>query len=248
MDALSTFIEGIAIFQIVSDIFAATLGACLCFGALRWRMGLITTVATYWGIVFGFAFGYISFISSGKVAPFIICVLIGGIIFPILTYKVPAVNRFVVGFLVAMKLCFMITTVLTKDGKMSIGSMITIPVIVGTIVGIALMLWTQISISAFVIACSFIGASQIAPIISKYINQFQFGVTGNISYLFDPYDFVFALFKIELTDKWTLIFMIIFMALGIYAQIKSIKDQGCGPGTPLIVYETKDKNKHGKIY
>jgi len=211
-------------------------------------MGLITTVATYFGIVLGFTLGYISFISSGKVAPFLICILIGGIVFPILTYKVPTVNRFVVGFLVAMKLCFMVTTVLTKDGKMSISAMITAPLIIGTIVGIALMLWTQVSVSAFVAACAFIGASQIAPVISKYINQIQYGVTGNISYLFDPYDLVFALFKVELTDKWTLIFIVIFMIAGIYFQLKSVRDQGYDYNTPLIVYETNYKSKHGKIY
>ena len=248
MDSLSTFIQGIVIFQIVGDIFAATLGLGLCFGALKWKVGLITTVATYWGIVLGFALGYISFLSSGKLVLLFICILIGALVFPVLTYKIPSINRFVVGFLVAMKLCFMVTTVMTKDGKMSISAMITIPLIVGTIVGIVLMLWTQVSISAFVGACAFIGSTQIAPVISKYINQIQFGVTGNISYLYDPYDIVFALFKVELTDKWTLIFVIIFMIAGIYFQLKSVKNQGYDYDTPLITYETDDKNKHGKIF
>lgn len=121
-----------------------------------------------------------------------------------------------------------------------------VPLIAGTVVGIALMAWTQVSVSAFVLGCTFIGASQIAPVISQWINRIAFGITGNIEYLFDPADLIFALFKIELTDKWTLVAMVIFMGLGAYKQIKNMKENRIPLDMPLIVFESSSHN--GRIH
>ena len=101
-------------------------------------------------------------------------------------------------------------------------------------------------ISAFILGCTFIGASEIAPVISEWINRF-FAVTGDLNYLFDPIDLFFALFKVELTDHWMFISMIVFMILGGYKQIQQIQRAGIPLNTPLIGFESPF-GPNGRIY
>ncbi len=176
----------------------------------------------------------------------VLCILIGTVSLPILTYMSPAVNRFVLGYLVSNKLFFMVTTPLAKDGTIGIEEAILVPLVAGTVVGIALMAWTRIRVSAFVLGCTFVGASQIAPIASEWVNRICFGITGDPTFLFDPIDLVFALFKIELTDWWTLGAMVVLMSLGAYKQIKNMKEKNIPLDMPLVVVESNSHN--GRIY
>lgn len=188
-----------------------------------------------------------TFSSDSDSSLVLVLTLIGAVIFPILTYCIPAVNRFVLGFLVTMKLLYMLTTYLCKNGNMDFETAITMPLIIATILGLILAAWHQMSVLPFALACVFLGASQLAPTIAKYVNQFVFGITHDYSLLFDPIDFIFALLKIELTDGWTLLFMIILMFIGLPVQLNFIKQQGYTYDTPIIAFETDDPNMHGKI-
>lgn len=241
------FFEYLAIFQIATDIYDLLIGSALIYGALKWRKGLLSTTACYWGIVLGFAGGGIIAYSSDMPAVIFITIIIGAIVFPIMTYLIPAVNRFVLGFIVTMKLLYMLTTYLCKEGIMEFSVALISPLIVATILGILFMFMREMSVLPFALGCVFIGASQLAPTIAKYINQFIFGITQDFSLLFDPIDFIFALFKIELTDGWTLLLMVIFMVCGLPIQLGYIKKQGYDYDTPLIVFETDNEDMHGKI-
>ena len=241
------FFEYLAIFQIATDIYDLLIGSALIYGALKWRKGLLSTTACYWGIVLGFAGGGIIAYALDMPVVIFITIIIGAIVFPIMTYLIPAVNRFVLGFLVTMKLLYMLTTHLCKKGIMEFSVALISPLIVATILGILFMFMREMSVLPFALGCVFIGASQLAPTIAKYINQFIFGITQDFSLLFDPIDFIFALFKIELTDGWTLLLMIIFMVCGLPIQLGYIKKQGYDYDTPLIVFETDNEDMHGKI-
>lgn len=241
------FLEYLAIFQIATDIYDLLIGSALIYGALKWRKGLLSTTACYWGIVLGFAGGGIIAYALDMPAVIFITIIIGAIVFPIMTYLIPAVNRFVLGFLVTMKLLYMLTTYLCKEGIMEFSVALISPLIIATILGILFMFMREMSVLPFALGCVFIGASQLAPTIAKYINQFIFGITQDFSLLFDPIDFIFALFKIELTDGWTLLLMIIFMVCGLPIQLGYIKKQGYDYDTPLIVFETDNEDMHGKI-
>lgn len=234
------------VFQFVLDLIKVTVGAGLCFGALKWRRGLLTSTAIYWGIFLGLIVSML-FIDTIELGGIIAFVAIGAILIPILTYTIPGVNRFVLGFLVSSKLFFMLTTVLAKSGDMDIEEAIVLPLVAGTIVGLCLMAWTRVRVSAFVLGCTFIGASEIAPVISEWINRILYAATGDFQYLFDPIDILFALFKIELTDTWTLIAMVVLMIWGGYKQISNIKANGISLDTPLIGFEMP-KGKNGRIY
>lgn len=242
------FLSYITVFQVVSDIYDLLIGSALVYGALKWRKGLLTTTVFYWGLVLGFLSGvFMAFLLNTDFLIVIVTVVIGAVIFPILTYRIPAVNRFVVGFLVTMKLLYMLTTYLCKKGNMEFEIAIMLPLIIALIIGIIFALSRRLSVLPFAIACVFFGASQVAPTLAKYVKQFIFGITHDYSLLFDPIDFIFALFKIELTDGWTLLFMIILMCIGLPHQLKFIKQQGYDYDTPIITFETDDTNMHGKI-
>lgn len=246
MEFLEMVLTNLAVFQIVTEIIQVTIGVGLCFGALKWRKGLLTTTAIGWGFVLGIFFAVIfGDILGGTGA--LTCVVIGVLVMPILTYTVFSVNRFVLGFLVSCKLLIMLTTVLAKEGMMDIQTTVMMPLIGGTIVGLCLMAWTRVSVSAFVLGCSFLGSTEIASVVSEWINRLLFAVTGDYGYLIDPVDLLFGLFKIELTDEWMLISMIIFMSLGIYTQIQRLKANNIPLNTPVIVYESTTE-PNGRIH
>ncbi len=242
---MANIMSNLLVFQVVLELIQATIGAGLCFGALKWRRGLLTTVSIGWGAIWGLLIGLI--LADFSEMALLVCILIGIILMPILTYCISGVNRFMIGFLVGSKLLFMLTTVLAKAGSMEIVTAVVVPLVLGTVIGLFLMAWTQMRISALLISCTFIGASQIAPVVSEWINRIFYGVTGNISYLVDPIDLLFALFKIELTDTWMLISMIVLMIIGIRIQFKRLRNQGIASDTPLIVFETSGEN-NGKVY
>lgn len=243
---MGEIVARLLVFQIVIDLISVTVGAGLCFGALKWHRGLLTTTAIAWGFILGLIAAMFISEVAGEVGV-IPCILVGTIGLPILTYTLPAVNRFILGFLVSNKLLFMVTTPLAKDGAIGIEEAIVVPLVLGIVAGLVLMAWTKVSVSAFVLGCTFVGASQIAPVISEWINRIFFAATGDIGYLIDPIDLIFALFKIELTDWWTLIAMVAFMGLGAYRQIRNMKEKGIPLDTPLIVVESKNGH-NGRIY
>ena len=104
MEAIETFITNIIIYKIISDLIAVTVGAGVCFGATKWPRGLLTTTAIGWGFFLGIFSAFIlSNIVGVNITMIIVCILIGVIALPIMTYAVPGVNRFMLGFIVANK-------------------------------------------------------------------------------------------------------------------------------------------------
>lgn len=147
------FLRYIDIFQIVTDIYDMLIGSALVFGALKWRKGLLATTAFYWGLVLGFLSGvFIAFSLDSEITVVILTTIIGAVIFPILTYCIPAVNRFVLGFLVSMKLLYMLTTHLCKNGSMEFETAIVMPLLIAAILGLIFAVWHQLSVLPFALA------------------------------------------------------------------------------------------------
>ncbi len=239
--------SNLVIFEIVTDLIGVGIGAGLCFGALKWRRGLLTTTAIGWGFFIGLFI--VSFLVDDiEEEGILFWLVVPTILLPVLTYTVPGVNRFVLGYIVGFKLCFMLTTLLAKEGNIDVLQAITIPVAVGALLGLGLMAWTKVRVSAFVLTCSFLGASEIAPVIAKWINRLFFMGTGNIEYLFDPIDLFFALFKVELTDARTFWVMLGLTGFGVYRQFSIMKKKGVPLDMPIIGFESPYKEDNGKIY
>lgn len=241
------FLERLAIFQIVTEVIQVIFGAGLCFGALKWRKGSLTTAAVVWGLALGFSLG-LSIVSSGNGDWEILLITcgLGALIFPILTYTVAGVNRFILGFLFGTKFIAMLTTVLFREGMIDFDIAFMLPLVCGALIGLIMMAWVQMRVLPFVLCCTFIGASDIAPTVSEWVNRIGYSVTGDISFLFNPVDLLFSLFKIELTDTMTLVTMTLLLILGCTIQLNRLKAQGISYSTPLIGFEAP-RSENGKI-
>ena len=55
--------------------------------------------------------------------------------------------------------------------------------------------------------------------------------------MLDPIDLLFALFRVELTDTWTLISMIVLMVWGFKVKINDLKAKGVQLDTPVFFYD-----------
>ena len=243
--ALASFLQNIMAYQIVFWIIDALLGAGLCFGPLKWRKGLLTTVAIYWGIILGALIGFM--ITREEYVVVLALIVLGAVILPILTYTVAGVNRFMLGFLVFSKLGIMAVLAMAEAFGSDAYSLMALPIYLGIVVGLFFMAWKQVKVSTFICALAFLGSVQMAQALGNIINQIRYGITGDISILFDPVELVAAVFGVELTDAATFIVMLVLMFFGIIAHTKRIKAQGYPLSTPVIVYETSDPNKNGKI-
>lgn len=102
MEVLEFFFGNAVIFQVISFLYDITLGAACCFGALKWRRGLITTASIGWGIFLGFGFAIllIEYVDA-SLDLLLLFPIIGMILLPILAYNIAGVNRFVLGYIVS---------------------------------------------------------------------------------------------------------------------------------------------------
>lgn len=247
MKVMYELLERLAVFQVVIEVIQVIFGAGLCFGALKWRRGSLTTTAAIWGLLLGFSLGFsIVYSGDGDIGILLMTCGLGAVVFPILTYIVAGVNRFVLGFLFGTKFIALITTVMFKEGAMDFEVALILPFVCGAFVGLIMMAWVQMRVLPFVLCCTFIGASDIAPTVSEWVSRIGYTATGDISYLFDPVDLLFALFKIELTDTVTLITMTALLIIGSITQINNLKAQGIPSSTPIIGFEVP-RSENGKI-
>lgn len=264
-------------FNIVVLIFIAlnllqtAVGAGLCFAPIKWQKGLITAMSIKLGMLAGgilatiitiylfdseasgvprsVAYKYIEYIP----AFFVISVILGAIIMPVLTYTVSKINRFVLGYIVGSKLTIIFTVGAIHDGLDEIGNylfngnlnieiiiVMLMPVIIGSIFGIILASLDKFKISAYVVACSYIGASECAPNIEKYLGYIKAFLTGDIGAAIDPIDMIFSSYNIELNSMTTFVIIIILMGISSYYKIKSLLNQGYSLDTNIALLETEE--------
>ena len=139
-------LERLAVFQVVIEVIQVIFGAGLCFGALKWRRGSLTTTAAIWGLLLGFSLGFsIVYSGGGDIGILLMTCGLGAVVFPILTYTIAGVNRFVLGFLFGTKFVALITTVLFKEGAMDFEVALILPFACGAFVGLIMRLSWQMT-------------------------------------------------------------------------------------------------------
>lgn len=79
---------------------------------------------------------------------------------------------------------YIITTALVQRGVIDIGMAILAPLVMGLVVGLILAAWTNVSVSAFVAAVAFVGASQVGSTLGEVYNNIDFLRNGDISIIF----------------------------------------------------------------
>lgn len=191
--------NSLGVVDIVLDIFVliqTITSAVMCVYGYKWANKLIAIMSGYIGIMLGVILaGVLLNAGAGLWSVWIVPICYFAFMWS--AYKIMWLNHFCAGFLIAMKIMYMILYTLMERGAMdsSVGTLLGAPVIVGVIVGILI---SSIYNNYVLLLCvSYIGATELVPRIVSFINKGLFAATGDLSYVFNPLDFLLGLFGIE---------------------------------------------------
>lgn len=211
---------------IIIDLFIVVqtiTSGVMCVYGYKWSRGLIAIMSSYIGFGLGLLLSVL-FLESMGFGSFIlipICIsIISG-----LAYKNITFNHFVAGFLLAIKVSFMIVTKMYENGMISdFGWLIIAPLIIGAFVGI---LSCTVFSNYIVLAClAFLGAVEFVPKVFEWINGTLFAVTGDWSYIFDPVSFILSIFGIEIPSGGEVFCILLLSVGGFYFQKLCAEKEG----------------------
>lgn len=185
--------------------------AVMCVYGYKWSKGLIATMSIYIGVFIG---GLITamLINIAAHPAMLLALPVTVIWFWVAAYKVVWLNHFLAGFLLVMKLSYMIVYTMMDNGiiEFNLGALLGMPLVLGLISGIIIC---AIFNNYVVLLCvTFIGATELGTRICAWIDKGLFVTTGNIGFMFNPLDIVLEFFGIEtLGLKEVAIIIIIFV-------------------------------------
>lgn len=208
--------EGFYLILNVLTIIQMVTSAVMCVYGYKWSKGLIAIMSLDMGVVIGFLLS-ILFIQEGAGLGVLIIIPICAAGFSGLAYKNITFNHFLAGFLLAIKVSFMIVTKMYEHGMVEdIGWLFVMPVIIGAVAGIASC---TVFTGYIVLAClAFWGAIEFVPKMFELINGTLFVATGDIGYIFDPISLVLSLFGIEIPSGGEVFFILILSGVSFYLQ------------------------------
>lgn len=223
------------IFLIIINVFAVVrmlTSAIMCVYGYKWSKGLIATMSLYTGV----ALGGIVFLLGMKMGAPIDTIIIVPIIasgFSAAAYKNVILNHFMAGFLLAVKVSFMVILKLVEH--LRIGSEFTI-FVVPVIIGITAGLLVCIKYNNYIlIACAaYIGVTEFVPSVFSFLNKTMFVATGDISFIFDPVSFILSLFGITIPSSGEVFFMLLLGGLSFYYQRKILIQKGISLSAVVI--------------
>ena len=214
--------ETISLFVNIYIVIQTVTSAVMCVYGYKWSKGLIAVMASYVGV--GIGIFICAFLMSNGVGPAaIILVPICGGVFSKLAYDIITLNHFLAGFLLAIKVGFMIFMKMFEYSIIDDFSYVFIfPVIIGIFVGIQSC---RCFSKYILIACvAFIGATEFVPRLFELINGTLFFATGDISFIFDPISFLLSLVGITIPSGGEVFFMLVIGGISFYYQ-KSYVDK-----------------------
>lgn len=234
------------IYEIVAVVFNILLGlrvvtsAIMCVYSCKWRKGLIATTSIYIGV--GLAVIVLAMLMESRIMdiePAFILSAIIPFLFPIMAYKWIWLNHFLIGFLVANKLLFMIIYRLMENGVIDtdFATLMIVPIIAGIIVGVIIS--CIFTYRAVLLCMVYIGAVDLVLSISDIISKGLFVATSDISYVFDPEDIVLKFFGVEIPSGTEIVFILI---VGIASFILQ-KNQLDRSGIDLSDYVIDDRKE-----
>lgn len=209
-------------FLIVLQIITS---AVMCLYGYKWSKGLIAIMSTYIGFTLGGIIAYF-LLNIGVGYGCLWIVPICTISFAISAYTVVWINHFSAGYLVVIKICYMILYTLMDNGVMdtNITFLLIMPLVIGFVAGIIIC---AVYNNYVVIMClSFIGATELIPKLFDLINKTLFVATGDIGFIFDPIDFILEIFGIDTISLWEVIGILVVFVLSFIWQRKLMIDNG----------------------
>lgn len=218
-------------------IIKAITSAIMCVYGYKWHKGLIATMSTYIGFTLGCTITYV-LLESGAELECIIIVPICTVVFAMCAYKVVWLNHFAAGYLLVIKITYMILYILMDNGIIETdgGILFGVPIIIGFIAG--LIICSVYNNYVVILCVAFIGATELVPTVIDLINKTLFTITGDIGFIFDPRDFILGLFGIDTISTIEVIGILFVFGLSFLVQRKVLIDQGID----LTVVPVDDRN------
>lgn len=209
---METFLMIINVFAVVRMITSAVM----CVYGYKWSKGLIATMSIYTGV----ALGGIVFLIGMKMGAPIDTIIIVPIIasgFSAMAYKNVLLNHFLAGFLLAVKISFMIILKIVEYSRMgSEFTIFVIPVIIGIVAGLLVCVKYN---NYILIACAaYIGATEFVPSLFSFLNKTMFVLTEDISFIFDPVSFILSIFGITIPSGGEVFLILLIGGLSFYYQ------------------------------
>lgn len=214
-------VVGVMILKVITSVLMGLFG-------VRWQKGLIGMT----GCIIGFNAGFVTAmhlyfrLELGEIS--FIVIPIETIICGILAYRNLTFNHFLVGFLVADKISFLILEVLMDNNVIDfdLGILVIIPVVVGIIVG---CIGCKFFVYKIMISClALISAINLEPIIEKWVNRGLFATTGDVGFVLetDPTKLILQVIGIEVPSLLGCFLMILLFGIFFAIHYFYIKKQG----------------------
>ncbi len=199
--------------------------AIMCLYGYKWSKGLIAIMSAYIGFTLGGIIAYL-LLNVGVGYECLWIVPICTIAFAVSAYNVVWLNHFSAGYLLVIKICYMILYTLMDNGifDADIKVLLITPLVIGFFAGIIIC---SVYNNYVVILCmSFIGATELVSKIIDIANKTLFVATGDISFIFNPIDFILEIFGIETISFIEVIGILVVFGLSFGWQRKLMIDNG----------------------
>lgn len=216
--------EGIYLAVNLFIVIQTVTSAVMCVYGYKWSKGLIATMSLYVGAAIGMLICGL-FLENTQDSSVLLIIPICMVIFWILAYKSITLNHFLAGFLLAIKVSFMLITKMYEYSLINDSdALLVLPIIIGIIAG---FLTCTMFNKYILFACTaFIGVTEFVPKMFELVNKTLFVATGDISFIFDPMSFILSIFGITIPSNGEVFFMIVLGIISFYLQKNSAEKLG----------------------
>lgn len=229
-------IEEFGVIYLAFSILQMIAAAVMCIFGYKWSKGLIATVAMYIGVVLGFffagfAYAKLDFDSGICIVIFIATILL----FDIMAYKNIKLNHFLAGFIVAVKLSFLLILQIMKLNIDFGGWMFIAPIIVGIIFGIIVV--CNMNNKIMIICTAYIGSTTFITEAKNLFQNIEFARTGDFTIFTgdSPEAILLNMLGIEVPTFLEFLIIIAAFLISYYIQKKSLERMGLSLTDDIII-------------
>ncbi len=208
--------EVVIMFLSLFKLLQFAISGIMCVFGYKWSKGLIAIMSLYVGIGIG---GFITYLllQSGMGLECLVVVPIVAVVFSVLAYKWITLNHFMAGFLLSIKILFMIAVNMSENmSSDSSGILFCFIVVLSIIIGIAVC--NKYNHYILIACVSYLGAIEVTTKIFDWIDKGLFFSTGDISFVFNPVEFVLSLLGMEMPSGWEAVVIILIGLVSFWYQ------------------------------
>lgn len=207
--------------------------AVMCVYGYKWRKKLIAIMSLYIGVTIGLVIAYF-LLEGGAGLGCLWIIPICAVTFAGSAYKIVRLNHFSAGYLVSIKISYMVLYTLMDKGMMkaNISVLLVAPIIIGFIAGLIIV---SVYNNYVIILClAFIGATEFVPKVVQFFNKTLFVATGDLSFIFDPVDYILGVFGIDTVSFIEAIGILAVFGLSFWWQRNTVTANGINLSDAVI--------------